>query len=188
MPMPPAVGAWLVEQLALTSALGADLRRLARSTSATERATLEQVRRAVTADRAALRSLARHLGVGPDWTARSQALVGSWMSARTADLLPLLHTLPGLDRLPLTARVLDPRLRTALDLEAVAADLHRRAGVWRGLAALGADSPRPGLAPLLGPAGSLARRAEEQAHVVEGLVRRRLGELAEDSTDEDEPA
>ncbi|MCI2237811.1 hypothetical protein MN205_04820 [Kineococcus sp. TRM81007] len=169
----PALAAYLNEQLARVSALLDQLRRVSRDPGlAAERAVLGDLRRQVTADRATVRLAMRRLGAPHDW-----AVLGvGWASTRAARLLPLLHRMPVLDRIPSVPSGRQDAVQVLLELEDLLAGLHRRQVAARVLA----DAVDAGA----GPDGdwalavrALPARAEQQLRAAEELHRRRAAAL-----------
>ncbi|WP_432572010.1 hypothetical protein [Kineococcus sp. SYSU DK005] len=173
----PALAAYLNEQLARSGVLLDQLRRTSRDPDlAAERAVLADLRRQVGADRATVRSAVRQLGVPTDW-----AVLGvSWAAARASRLLPLLHRLPVLDRLPSPPSTRQDAVQALLELEDLLAGLHRRQVSARVLA----DVVEGAVAAGAGPGGewvravrALPERAERQLRAAEDLHRRRAAAL-----------
>ena len=161
----PALAAYLNEQLAAATALVEDLRRAAREEDLlAEREVLLRLRSDVAADRATVRAAVRRLGIPTDWT----GLGVTWASGRAAALLPLLHRLPVLERIPTAAPARGATVHALLVLEQLLGGLHRRAVAARLLSDLVGE-----------PAGDWARavralpaRAQAQLSVAEAAHRR----------------
>ncbi len=169
----PALAAYLNEQLARVGALLDQLRRVSRDPDlADERAVLGDLRRQVAADRATVRLAMRRLGAPHDWA----VLGAGWATARAARLLPLLHRMPVLDRIPSVPSARQDAVQALLELEDLLAGLHRRQVAARVLA----DAVAAGA----GPDGdwalavrALPGRAEHQLRAAEELHRRRAAAL-----------
>ncbi|WP_432484853.1 hypothetical protein [Kineococcus esterisolvens] len=172
----PALAAYLNEQLARSSALLDQLRRASRDPDlAAERTVLADLRRQVAADRATVRAAVRRLGVPTDW-----AVLGlGWASSRASRLLPLLHRLPVVDRLPTPPSARQDAVQALLELEDLLAGMHRRQVAARVLAdvvetvgaATGEQDERARAVR------ELPRRAEQQLRAAEELHRRRAATL-----------
>ncbi len=166
----PALAAYLNEQLARVTTLLDQLRRASRDPDLlAERAVLADLRRQVGADRATVRAALRRLGVRTDW-----AVLGvSWATARAARLLPLLHRLPVLDRVPSAPSARQDAVQALLELEDLLAGLHRRQVAARVLA----DVVGAAAGEWAGAVRALPGRAERQLRAAEDLHRRRAAAL-----------
>ncbi|WP_432497953.1 hypothetical protein [Kineococcus auxinigenes] len=173
----PALAAYLNEQLARVGTLLDQLRRACRDPDlAAERAVLSDLRRQVGADRATVRAAMRRLGAPTDWA----VLGAGWASTRATRLLPLLHRLPVLDRIPNAPSTRQDAVQALLELEDLLAGLHRRQVSARVLA----DAVEVVQAAGDRADGEWARavrelpqRAERQLRAAEDLHRRRATAL-----------
>lgn len=161
----PVLTAYLNEQLASATTLADHLRRAAaKEELLPERATLLAVRREITADRAVLRVAMKRLAVPTNWSVQGV----TWASGRLARLVPLLHRLPVVERIPSTHPTREGAVQALLVLEELLGDLHRRSVSARLLRDLvdAADGVR------VEAVEGLPERAVQQAQVVEAAHRR----------------
>ncbi|WP_432503471.1 hypothetical protein [Kineococcus arenarius] len=174
----PALAAYLNEQLARVGTLLDQLRRACRDPDlAAERAVLSDLRRQVGADRATVRAAMRRLGAPTDWA----VLGAGWASTRATRLLPLLHRLPVLDRIPSAPSTRQDAVQALLELEDLLAGLHRRQVAARVLAdaveVVQAAGDRTDGGEWARAVRELPHRAERQLRAAEDLHRRRAAEL-----------
>lgn len=161
----PVLTAYLNEQLASATTLADQFRRAAATDELLpERATLLAVRREITADRTVLRVVMRRLDVPTNWSVQGV----TWASGRLARLLPLLHRLPVVERIPTTHPTREGAVHALLVLEELLGDLHRRSVSARLLRELvdAADGVR------IEAVEGLPDRAVKQAQAVEAAHRR----------------
>lgn len=161
----PVLAAYLNEQLAAATTLADELRRAAlREELTAERTTLLGVRRELTADRAVLRTAMRRLDVGTDWSVQGV----TWASGKLTRLLPLLHRLPVVERIPGTRPSREGAVQALLVLEELLGGLHRRAVAAGLLAELVRQAP----GVEAGAVAGLPARAAAQTRTVEAVHRR----------------